>query len=151
MEHPAAKLPIPNHVRAVFDTSAVFFDLPRAATFEDLAGRLYRLGLDRGSPLTSIDIETEPSGTRQTIRSSVLRRLAEAGEMTSIGVLWHALMARDEPTKPYRGYVSAYLNRIPRTLAEAEKDAQKATTREPECAPGLRSDSDVERSVGRAR
>jgi hypothetical protein len=87
MEHPTAERPTPNHVRAVFDTSAVFFDLPRAATFEDLADRLYRLGVDRGSPLTSIDIETEPSRTRQTIRSSVLRRLAEAGVMTSIGVI----------------------------------------------------------------
>lgn len=33
-------------------------------------------------------------------------------------------MPDNEATKPYRGYVSAYLKQPPRTLAEAEKDAR---------------------------
>ena len=74
MEHPSQ-----NHVRAVFETSAAFFDLPPVATFGDLADRLCRLGEHHDGPLTSIDIETEPSRARRTIRTALLHRLAVAG------------------------------------------------------------------------
>ena len=45
-----------SRVRAVFKTSAAFFDMPRGATFEDLADRLHRFGERHDDPLTSIAV-----------------------------------------------------------------------------------------------
>jgi len=69
-----------NHVRAVFATSTSSFDMSRVATFEDLADRLSRLGEHHDGALTSISIEAGPSGAPRSIRTAMLRRLADAGE-----------------------------------------------------------------------
>ena len=69
-----------NHVRAVFATSTSSFDMSRVATFEELADRLSRLGEHHDGPLTSISIEGRPSEVPRSIRTAMLRRLADAGE-----------------------------------------------------------------------
>jgi hypothetical protein len=69
-----------NHVRVVFETSTASFDMPRVATFEDLADRLSRLGEHHVGPLTAVRIETGPPRARTSIRTAALRRRAEAGE-----------------------------------------------------------------------
>ena len=77
--------PSQNHIRAVFETSTAFFDLPPVATFGDLADRLCRLGEHHDGPLTSIDIESEPSRARRSIRTALLHRVAVAGGASSRG------------------------------------------------------------------
>lgn len=56
MQHPRAEHPTQTRVLAMFETSAAFFELPRVATLEDLAGRLARLSERHGSPLVSVDV-----------------------------------------------------------------------------------------------
>ena len=77
MSHPQALSPKPSHIRAVFATSAAFFDLPRVATFEDLADRLCRIGERHAGPLTSVEIEAEPSRDGHYVLTMLLRQLAE--------------------------------------------------------------------------
>ena len=76
MPIPQVVSPKPNHIRAVFRTSAAFFDMSRAATFEELAERLCRLGERHDGPLTSIEIEPEPANDRQYSLQALLRELA---------------------------------------------------------------------------
>jgi hypothetical protein len=80
MRYPPIENATENHVRAVFETSTSSFDMPRVATFEDLADRLSRLGEHHEGPLTSVNIEAGPSGAPRSIRTAMLRRLADAGE-----------------------------------------------------------------------
>jgi hypothetical protein len=68
-----------SHVRAVFATSTSSLDLSRTATFEELADRLSRLGEHHDGPLIGISIERDPSQRPRSIRTAVLRRLADAG------------------------------------------------------------------------
>jgi hypothetical protein len=46
----------PNHVMAVFETSALSFELPQAASLEDLADRLAHLSERHGGALVSVDV-----------------------------------------------------------------------------------------------
>jgi hypothetical protein len=71
--------PTENHVRAVFATSTSSFVLPPVATFEDLADRLCRLREHHTGPLISISIQADPARARPSIRTAMLRRLADAG------------------------------------------------------------------------
>jgi hypothetical protein len=48
--------PTQNHVMAVFEASALSFELPRAATLEDLAGRLAFLGERHAGALLRVDV-----------------------------------------------------------------------------------------------
>lgn len=66
--------PTPNHVRAVFQTSAAFFDLPPVATFADLADRLCLLGERHAGALTSIDIQAEGASDMRTLEAASWRR-----------------------------------------------------------------------------
>lgn len=68
-----------SHVRAAFQTSTSSFDMSRLATFEDLADRLSRLGEHHDGPLTSICLEARSSKAPRSIRTAMLRRLADAG------------------------------------------------------------------------
>jgi hypothetical protein len=79
MRYPSIETAPENHVRAVFATSTSSFDLPRVATFEDLADRLACLGEHHDGPLTSISIKDGPAQARPSIRKAMLRRLADAG------------------------------------------------------------------------
>jgi hypothetical protein len=45
-----------NRVMAVFESSAAVFELPRAATLEDLAGRLAHLSEGHDGTLISVDV-----------------------------------------------------------------------------------------------
>jgi hypothetical protein len=45
-----------NRVMALFDSSAVVFELPQAATLEDLAGRLAHLSEGHDGALISVDV-----------------------------------------------------------------------------------------------
>lgn len=45
-----------NQVRALFQASAAFFDLPATATFGDLAERIAKLGDHHPDPLSGIDV-----------------------------------------------------------------------------------------------
>lgn len=85
MRFPPNETSTESHVRAVFATSTASFDMPRVATFEDLADRLSRLGEHHDGPLTSISIEGGPVRGRPSIRTATLRRLGEAGE-----AIWRA-------------------------------------------------------------
>ena len=80
MRYPPIERATENHVRAVFATSTSSFDMSRVATFEDLADRLSRLGERHDGALTGISIEAGPSGAPRSIRTAMLRRLADAGE-----------------------------------------------------------------------
>lgn len=80
MRYPPIERGAENHVRAVFATSTSAFDISRAATFEQLADRLSRLGEHHDGPLTGISIEGGPAGVPRSIRTAMLRRLADAGE-----------------------------------------------------------------------
>jgi hypothetical protein len=46
-----------NRVVAVFEASTAFFELPKAATFEDLADRLVSLSEWHGDALISVDVK----------------------------------------------------------------------------------------------
>ena len=48
--------PKQSRVKAVFESSAAFFELPRAATLEDLAGRLAYLSERHDGALISVDV-----------------------------------------------------------------------------------------------
>ena len=48
--------PKQNRVIAVFESSAAFFELPRAATLEDLAGHLAHLSERHDGALISVDV-----------------------------------------------------------------------------------------------
>ena len=50
---------------AVFESSAAVFDLPKAATLEDLAGRLAHLSEGHDGALVSIDVRV---GSRHATR-----------------------------------------------------------------------------------
>ena len=77
MQHPQGENPTPNHVRAVFATSAAAFDLPRAATFEQLADRLCSLGERHVGPLTSINFVTQSSSSKSDFAlAAMIRQLA---------------------------------------------------------------------------
>jgi hypothetical protein len=52
--------PTQNHVMAVFEASALSFELPRAATLEDLADRLAFLGERHGGALLRVDVRVSP-------------------------------------------------------------------------------------------
>jgi len=75
MEYSPAVGPPQKHVRAVFRTSAAFFDMPRVATFGDLADRLCSLGERHAGPLTSINIQTDPLHESLYARAALLRQL----------------------------------------------------------------------------
>ena len=72
--------PAPNHVRAVFRTSAAFFEMPRMATFEDLADRLCRLSERRDEPLTSLEIDTKLTRELRSARVAAMRQLIGMGD-----------------------------------------------------------------------
>ena len=48
--------PTHNHVVAMFETSALAFELAEAATLEDLADRLAHLSERRGGALVSVEV-----------------------------------------------------------------------------------------------
>jgi hypothetical protein len=56
MQHFSIERPTQNHVMAVFEASALSFELPQAATFEDLADRLAHLSERHGGALISLDV-----------------------------------------------------------------------------------------------
>ena len=56
MQRPRTEDPTPTRVLAMFETSAAFFEMPRVATLEDLAGRLARLRERHGGALISVDV-----------------------------------------------------------------------------------------------
>ena len=58
-----------NRVMAVFESSAAVFELPRAATLADLAGRLAHLSEGHDGALMSVDVRV---GTRRATRESSL-------------------------------------------------------------------------------
>ncbi len=72
-----------SHVPADFATSTSSFDLPGIATFADLADRLSRFGEHHDAPLTGIRIKADPSVAPRSMRTAMLRRLADAGEEIS--------------------------------------------------------------------
>jgi hypothetical protein len=49
-----------NRVMAVFESSAAVFELPQAATLEDLAGRLAHLSERHDGTLISVDVRVGP-------------------------------------------------------------------------------------------
>ena len=53
-----------NRVMAVFESSAAVFELPRAATLEDLAGRLAHLSEGHDGALISVDVRVGPRRAR---------------------------------------------------------------------------------------
>jgi hypothetical protein len=55
-----------NRVMAVFESSAAVFELPRAATLEELAGRLAHLSEGHDGALMSVDVRV---GLRRDRRS----------------------------------------------------------------------------------
>ena len=82
---PAAQAPM-NRVRAVFQTSAAFFDMPRAATFEQLADRLCSLGEHHAGPLSRIDVDAHCPSESGKIREALLDQLTtmEDGSATVV-------------------------------------------------------------------
>lgn len=56
MRHLHVERPPQNRVTAVFEASALSFELPPAATFEDLAERLADLGDRHDGTLISVDV-----------------------------------------------------------------------------------------------
>ena len=56
MENPHTGHATQNRVMAVFESSAAVFELPRAATLEDLAGRLAHLSAGHDGALVSVDV-----------------------------------------------------------------------------------------------
>jgi hypothetical protein len=58
-----------NRVMAVFESSAAVFELPQAATLEDLAGRLAHLSEGHDGTLISVDVRVGP---RRSQRESSL-------------------------------------------------------------------------------
>ena len=56
MQRLRTERPMQNHVRAVFEASALSFELPPAATLEDLAGRLARLSERYDGALIRVDV-----------------------------------------------------------------------------------------------
>lgn len=83
MPDPEAERPMHTLVRAVFRTSAAFFEMPRIATFGDLADRLCHLGERYDSPLVSADIRDTPPGDGPSIRAAMLHLLAADDEEPS--------------------------------------------------------------------
>lgn len=101
-----------SHVCVTFGIRTFSFDMPRAATFEDLADLLSRLAAPDAGPLISLSIEPRPSSVPRSIRTPMWHRPAAAA------------MPEQSPDKAIRGYISAYLKQTPRTYAEAERDHQ---------------------------
>ena len=56
VQHPHIGYPTQNRVMAMFESSAAVFELPRAATLEDLAGRLAHLSERHDGALISVDV-----------------------------------------------------------------------------------------------
>jgi hypothetical protein len=65
-----------NRVMAVFESSAAVFELPQAATLEDLAGRLAHLGEGHDGTLISVDVRVGP------------RRAQRISSLISLGGGW---------------------------------------------------------------
>jgi hypothetical protein len=53
-----------NRVMAVFESSAAVFELPQAATLEDLAGRLAHLSEGHDGTLISVDVRVGSLGAK---------------------------------------------------------------------------------------
>jgi hypothetical protein len=77
MPDPHVANPTPNHVRAVFAATAAFFDLPRVATFGQLADRLCSLGERHDGPLTSIEFVPAPAVDGSHVQAALIRQLAD--------------------------------------------------------------------------
>jgi RNA polymerase sigma-70 factor, ECF subfamily len=60
MQHHRAEQPTLNHVTAVFDVSTLTFELPRAATYAELADRLAGLSERYGGAPSSVDVRVGP-------------------------------------------------------------------------------------------
>ena len=75
MLDPHVANPPPNHVRAVFAATAAFFDLPRVATFGQLADRLCSLGEHHDGPLTSIEFVPDPAIDGSRVQAALIRQL----------------------------------------------------------------------------
>lgn len=56
MQHSHIGHPTQNRVMAMFESSAAVFELPQAATLEDLAGRLAHLSEWQDGALISVDV-----------------------------------------------------------------------------------------------
>jgi len=56
VQHPNIECPPRNRVTAVFEASALSFELPPAATLEDLAASLADLGDRHDGTLISVDV-----------------------------------------------------------------------------------------------
>jgi hypothetical protein len=56
VQNPHIEHPTQNRVMAMFESSAAVFELPRAATLEDLAGRLAHLSERHDGALISVDV-----------------------------------------------------------------------------------------------
>lgn len=56
MQYPHIQHPTQNRVMAMFESSAAVFELPRAATLEELAGRLAHLCERHDGALISVDV-----------------------------------------------------------------------------------------------
>ena len=65
-----------NRVMAVFESSAAVFELPQAATLEDLAGRLAHLSEGHDGTLISVDVRVGP------------RRAQRISSLISLGRGW---------------------------------------------------------------
>ena len=58
--------PSANRVVAVFETSTAFFEIPEAATLEDLADRLVSLREWHGDTLISVNVKFEQAAPSST-------------------------------------------------------------------------------------
>jgi hypothetical protein len=56
VQNPHIEHPTQNRVMAMFESSAAVFELPRAATLEDLAGRLAHLSERHDGALINVDV-----------------------------------------------------------------------------------------------
>ena len=65
VQNPQIEHPTQNRVMAVFEASAAFFELPRAATREDLAGRLAHLSERHDGALMSVDVRVGSGGAKR--------------------------------------------------------------------------------------
>jgi hypothetical protein len=85
MSQPHIENPTQNHIRAVFAASAAFFDLPRVATFADLADRLCSLGERHEGPLNRIEFVTDPTADGSHAQAALIRQLTALDDETSAG------------------------------------------------------------------
>lgn len=83
MRYPPIEPVLKSPVHADFATTTSSFDTLGVATFADLADRLSRLGEHHDAPLTGISVAADPSVAPRSMRTAMLRRLADAGEEIS--------------------------------------------------------------------